>query len=306
MVITFSLNYTTMENHSQYLQYISMMSKLSEEIDGSKKVINQMMYTMSGDEKQQMSNHAKEVKELIATIRDKTTSVDIKLRLRVTAYLVEQYEEKARLLSETLAHEQYLEVIEILNRIDIYIQEMISCSVKENEALLQASLKKNKMLQYSLMSIAFGIVGMIMYLCLRYSRYLEELIGNILALTKRVAKGNKSEVLQIQEGPEEIREIIASFNGLIRTMEQLNQKADEKAQLELKLAEEKLARSHMNELLKEAQLQGLQFQIQPHFLFNTLNVISMMAIMEDNRKVYDLIMALSGFMRYSLKKTTTE
>ena len=142
MVITFSLNYTTMENHSQYLQYISMMSKLSEEIDGSKKVINQMMYTMSGDEKQQMSNHAKEVKELIATIRDKTTSVDIKLRLRVTAYLVEQYEEKARLLSETLAHEQYLEVIEILNRIDIYIQEMISCSVKENEALLQASLKK--------------------------------------------------------------------------------------------------------------------------------------------------------------------
>lgn len=304
MVITFSLNYTTMENHSQYLQYISMMSKLSEEIDGSKKVINQMMYTMSGDEKQQMSNHAKEVKELIATIRDKTTSVDIKLRLRVTAYLVEQYEEKARLLSETLAHEQYLEVIEILNRIDIYIQEMISCSVKENEALLQASLKKNKMLQYSLMTIAFGIVGMIMYLCLRYSRYLEELIGNILALTKRVAKGNKSEVLQIQEGPEEIREIIASFNGLIRTMEQLNQKADEKAQLELKLAEEKLARSHMNELLKEAQLQGLQFQIQPHFLFNTLNVISMMAIMEDNRKVYDLIMALSGFMRYSLKKTT--
>lgn len=304
MVIAFSLNHAMMENHSQYLQYISMMSKLSEEIDCSKQMINQMVYRISGEEEEQMRQQVKEVKVLIATIRDKTTSVDIKLRLRVTDYLLEQYEEKAKQLSETLEHEQYLEVIEVLNRIDSYIQEMISCSVKENEAFLQANLKKNKMLQYSLMSIAFIIVMMIMYLCLRYSRYLEELIGNILALTKRVAKGNKSEALQMQEGPEEIREIIASFNGLISTMEQLSQKADEKAQLELKLAEEKLATSHMNELLKEAQLQGLQFQIQPHFLFNTLNVISMMAIMENNRKVYDLIMALSRFMRYSLKKTT--
>ena len=57
----------------------------------------------------------------------------------------------------------------------------------------------------------------------------------------------------------------------------------------------------MQELLKEAKLQGLQMQITPHFLFNTLNVISKMAFLENDDKVYHLIIALSKFLRHSLK-----
>lgn len=301
---TFSLNHKIVAQHGRYLEYIATINKLSETADESKKLVNQMMYGAQGGENEQMSVIADEASLLIEAIRQETTSVNISLRLRVVEYLFEQCESKAVAVSESLEHETYLETIEILNRIDTYIQEMISWSVKENETVLQKTLRSSKILQFALLLIVVTILGIIMYLCLKYSRYLEQLIGNIVGLTKRISEGKKAEVLQIQEGPEEIREIINSFNGLIMTMDELNRKADEKAQLELKLAEEELERSRMNELLKEAQLQGLQFQIQPHFLFNTLNVISMMAIMEDNRKVYDLIMALSRFMRYSLKKTT--
>ena len=42
-------------------------------------------------------------------------------------------------------------------------------------------------------------------------------------------------------------------------------------------------------------------QITPHFLFNTLNVISKMAFLENDDKVYHLIIALSKFLRHSLK-----
>lgn len=52
----------------------------------------------------------------------------------------------------------------------------------------------------------------------------------------------------------------------------------------------------------EAQLSYLQSQINPHFLFNTLNSIYSLAIEEKSRHTSEAIVKLSGIMRY----TTTE
>ena len=88
--------------------------------------------------------------------------------------------------------------------------------------------------------------------------------------------------------------MLESFNALL---EQLQEKND----MELKIAQDELEQARMQELLKEAKMQGLQMQITPHFLFNTLNVISKMAFLENDDKVYHLIIALSKFLRHSLK-----
>ncbi|WP_309119807.1 sensor histidine kinase [Paenibacillus sp.] len=55
-------------------------------------------------------------------------------------------------------------------------------------------------------------------------------------------------------------------------------------------------------MLKELELQALQSQIHPHFLFNTLNVISKLALLEGAGKTSDLIVSLSGLMRYNLRR----
>ncbi|MEI7595038.1 MAG: histidine kinase [Bacteroidota bacterium] len=52
--------------------------------------------------------------------------------------------------------------------------------------------------------------------------------------------------------------------------------------------------------LKESELQILRSQINPHFLFNSLNSISSLTITEPT-KARDMIIKLSDFMRYSLK-----
>ena len=319
-VVSLSLNYRTIDRHRQDLEYMLMISELSEITNEGKKIVGELIYGPKGNEEERIIDVIQEADHLIEKVRLQTTSVDINLRLRVTQYLFQQYKNKGmdlillvneksdslvQKLEKTDQYKVYLEIIEVLNRIDTYIQEMITYSVQENEEFLKQTSSHSKALQYTLVVVTTVVIGMALYLGIRYSRYLEGLISKVLKLTKRISEGNKIEILEVQEGPEEIREMTTSFNRLIMTMEALKQKADEKAQLELKLAEEELEKSRMSELLKEAQLQGLQFQIQPHFLFNTLNMISMNAIMENDRKVYDLIMALSKFMRYSLKKTTS-
>lgn len=56
-----------------------------------------------------------------------------------------------------------------------------------------------------------------------------------------------------------------------------------------------------DKLVKELELQALQSQINPHFLFNTLNVLSKLALLEGAEKTSDLIVSMSNLLRYNLR-----
>ena len=58
-------------------------------------------------------------------------------------------------------------------------------------------------------------------------------------------------------------------------------------------------------LLSQAEFKALQSQINPHFLFNTLNAISQLAILEGGDQTADAIFSLSALLRRSLKKNDT-
>lgn len=58
-------------------------------------------------------------------------------------------------------------------------------------------------------------------------------------------------------------------------------------------------------LLREAELQALKSQINPHFLFNSLNSISSLTV-SDPEKAQEMVINLSTFMRYSLMHNEKE
>lgn len=89
---------------------------------------------------------------------------------------------------------------------------------------------------------------------------------------------------------EEIRDIADQIISHLQTNSTLNQELD--------------ARLH---LLKDTQMLALQAQINPHFLFNTLNVISMMVESEcgDGHVVVQMLSDLSALLRYSLSEHNT-
>lgn len=53
---------------------------------------------------------------------------------------------------------------------------------------------------------------------------------------------------------------------------------------------------------KEAELKTLQAQINPHFLYNTLDSINWLAINHDVPEISHMVTSLSDFFRYSLSK----
>jgi two-component system, LytTR family, sensor kinase len=71
------------------------------------------------------------------------------------------------------------------------------------------------------------------------------------------------------------------------------------------LSEKNAKEARLETLVKETELKMLRSQINPHFLFNSLNSISSLTI-TDPEKAREMVVKLSEFMRYALSRKNEE
>lgn len=69
------------------------------------------------------------------------------------------------------------------------------------------------------------------------------------------------------------------------------------------LLKESREKIKFQQLAKDIQIKSIHSQLDPHFLFNTLNTLAGMALMENCNQTADLIYSLSDILRYSIKSS---
>ncbi len=105
----------------------------------------------------------------------------------------------------------------------------------------------------------------------------------------------------ILKGKDEIAVLGRSFDRMADRIRGLITDIQDKAGIEQHLVEQKLARQEAERLLKEAELAHLQAQINPHFLFNTLNILGSLSVVEEAPQTGRIVSDLSELLRYSLR-----
>ena len=74
----------------------------------------------------------------------------------------------------------------------------------------------------------------------------------------------------------------------------------------LKLEEQQDRMIRLEAQAASAQLAMLRYQLNPHFLFNTLNSISTLVLLKETERANTMLSRLSSFLRYSLVSDPTE
>lgn len=118
-------------------------------------------------------------------------------------------------------------------------------------------------------------------------------VRTLAAAAREISAGNFDKPIEIK-GRDELSLLTLTMNRMRISIKNLIEEMSIKAQLEKDLRDHKL-------LLKESELRSLQNQINPHFLFNTLNMLAKKAYLEGAEETSELIASVSGLLRYNLR-----
>lgn len=92
-----------------------------------------------------------------------------------------------------------------------------------------------------------------------------------------------------------------TFNRMTQSILNMVKKLEETKQVETELLNEQLKNEQYKRLLEQANLLALQSQMNPHFMFNTLNSISRTITLNRGDDAVMMIDALTGLLRYNLQ-----
>ncbi len=126
----------------------------------------------------------------------------------------------------------------------------------------------------------------------------------MLAGTANQVAGGRLDVDLVQvQGRDEVAVVTRAFNQMIESIRLNLELTKENMEKEAAMKEKQLM---MESHLKDAQLKYLQAQINPHFLFNTLNAGAQLAMMEGAEKTCLFVENMADFFRYNVKKINQE
>ncbi|MDF2668042.1 MAG: sensor histidine kinase [Paenibacillus sp.] len=117
-----------------------------------------------------------------------------------------------------------------------------------------------------------------------FARHVTKPLHSLRALMKRAELGDLK-AYWMDEGIEEINDLGNSYNQMLNRVEELIK--------QVKLEEA---------LKKEAEMEALQYQLNPHFLYNTLNTIKWVAKIHKTPQISDVVSALVRLLQASLGK----
>ncbi|MEC0231404.1 sensor histidine kinase [Paenibacillus alba] len=129
-----------------------------------------------------------------------------------------------------------------------------------------------------------------LWLAIRFGKTITDPIRRLKSAMRETEKGNWA-ILPVPNHRDEIVELISRYNLMVSRLSEL---VDEVYQAELRDQASSIER-------QKAELQSLQLQINPHFLYNTLETIVCYAVIKDSKEITEIVKALAYMLRYSVQ-----
>jgi two-component system sensor histidine kinase YesM len=237
--------------------------------------------------------------DIIADVDDKLRSMalhaasdEARIKVEIIMRTMKTLTHYVDMMGEQMAHGSRVAeneaVLENIRGVSAVVEEVVEEYVvfEVNEAATQYRVMHDGLKRWEVFYLALlaTAIGFSFAAAWAISRSIYIPIKRLHDVTKTITKDDL-QVLVTRENADEIAELGISFNIMIGKIREL---------LAAKMKEQ--------ESLKKAELRALQAQINPHFLYNTLDTIIWMAEAQQTDQVVELVSALSSFFRISLSR----
>lgn len=130
-----------------------------------------------------------------------------------------------------------------------------------------------------------ALTGLSILLVTLMTRPVLEQVGRLVYAMSEIENGNFDvQISGVDHPTNEVERIVAGFNAMSGQLKQLV---------------ERVKQSTVDQ--KNAELQAMEAQIDPHFLYNTLDTINWKALEHDEFEISSMVGALADILRYSIR-----
>jgi len=147
-----------------------------------------------------------------------------------------------------------------------------------------------------------ALMGVAVITAVWSSHVISEPLRQLAEAAGAISRGNWDRRVVPYRGLDEIGALTRSFGRMRESIVNSFQELEESRKAESVLMEERLKNLRMEHLLRHAELQALQSQINPHFLFNTLNAGIQLAVLEDAERTAGYLEHVSDLLRYNIRQ----
>ncbi|MGG6313900.1 cache domain-containing sensor histidine kinase [Paenibacillus macerans] len=165
--------------------------------------------------------------------------------------------------------------ITVASRLPFSDWSVISTTPRQELNVELVEMKRYLLIVISILIIVSAVIASIV------SRTFSKPLKNLIREMRQVEQGNFRGMVNVASY-QEINILVASFNRMVNRIEELI---------------ERVKISSVSE--KNAELHALQSQVNPHFLYNTLDMIYWMLDEKENDRLGELVLSLSSMFRYS-------
>lgn len=288
--------------YSSNVSLNELSDKLSEVQDG----MTDYLKTKSSESLENYYRYAQEYTEVLGELRISSTSSELLFMKKSIVDLSYTYLEKAdeavnakrgRNVSKYVG--TYAECSRIYDYLNNYIYSLNNEQFKESSGNYENLINSLKYSELFCLTILVLVAVCNVLLIMLATQSITAPLGSLVKRANEVSDGQLDGELLTVESTDEIGVVTGAFNKMLISLRDYIEKVKDNALKENAMKEKEL---RMNAALKDAQLKYLQAQINPHFLFNTLNAGAQLAMLEGADRTNNYIQKMADFFRYNIKK----
>lgn len=195
---------------------------------------------------------------------------------------------------------QLYRIYDMQRYIQLYARRLVTVTFEAGNRVYQHREDSLKRVPLFVSALTLGLAAAVLCMNQLLARSLFQPVLRLAQMARRIARNDYDFEVEPGKRQDEIGELMLAFEKMKLATGGYISALQENNLLSERLHRDELEKMEMEKRLEAARMEFLKSQINPHFLFNTLNTIAGMAELEEAETSRQMIQSLSRLFRYNL------